>query len=177
MKKILFSCLLLGMFSLCSFGQNYVPYASPEVVNLPTEGSSSCIPKNAFGIDIGIGSVEGYRTNMMMFSAGIRYLHHFGSYFGMDFLKINYQFVDFDEHNMQFMSGIRLNSPTFYRCMSGYGSIRFGWGGLFDFDSGFCYEVEIGFNLTRSIFLGYSFNQQPGDYRHHSLRIGFNLGK
>ena len=107
-------------------------------------------------------------------------------------------------YNAQLMTGLRGNSPTFVGCMSGYGAFRAGYGVSFDFlsydrsddgntfiGSGFCYELEIGLNITRSFFIAYAYNRQNGktsevDWEDenvslragsHAFRIGFNFGK
>jgi hypothetical protein len=93
--------------------------------------------------------------------------------------------------------------------MSVYGALRAGYGVNLDFfiyyednyygdrysDSssseyfggGFCYELEVGLNLTRNFFIAYAYNYQNVrnfEYRErslklnsHALRIGFNFGK
>ena len=182
MKRIWFSSLLLLVCSIYTFGQNYEQYGgSIATENIPTTGKNSfCTQKNAFGIDLGYGAMN----DAFNIATGIRYLHYFTPYFGMDFLKFNYAYNMDEEHYMQFMSGVRGNTPAFFKCMSVYGVARFGYG-MIDFEpSGFCYELEIGLNLTRNIFIGYSFNHQMNpvylyspDVFCHTFRIGFNFGK
>ena len=62
--------------------------------------------------------------------------------------------------------------------MSGYGALRVGTGSWEFEDWNFCSELEIGLNLTRTVFIGYccNFHIDWGDLLHfHAVRIGFNF--
>lgn len=243
MKKILFSGILLAVSSIYASGQgnkehttivNVKEKTTIEEFTPPPPTPRSCAPKNAFGLDVGIGGIRdkeglGYEQGIPTFALGFRYLHHFFPYFGVDFFKFNNQvsykdgFDDFPDqsyfgYNFQLMTGVRGNSPAFFKCMSGYVAFRlgygvnyenistdgYGYGYYYDSDTyttsilgnGFCYELELGLNLTRNIFIGYAFNRQNGtrtvldsdfdilvdaEYpvavNYHSFRIGFNFGR
>jgi hypothetical protein len=158
---------------------------------------SDCVNKNAFGLDIGIGSDSKNFSSAL----GIRVMHHFSPYFGIDFFKINWITDVVTEGTLwrmkiQIMPGIRGNSPTFFKCMSVYGTFRIGYGmivvdpltGMFlgsrtDF-AGLCLETELGLNLTRTVFIGFAYNYHQFfgsllGYADHTFafRIGFNFGK
>jgi len=119
--------------------------------------------------------------------------------------------------HFQFLSGFRGNTPCFFKCMSGYLALRCGYGigttyhkgvNLYrngdyytgysnssdnfstnQLISGFCLELETGFNLTPTIFVGFVYNFQHTHrdrekYSDHwnvhnvlSFRAGFNFGK
>jgi hypothetical protein len=182
-----------------------------------------CAPKNAFGLDLGAGQV---RVSMLAdiymptFEIGMRYLHHFTPYIGMDFIKFNSKFSfkkeiqsnrlfepdksDYFSANTQWMLGLRGNTATFYKCMSGYWAVRVGFGVVYEsfvseeynhdiwtisksgentLGVGLCMEYETGFNITRELFIGYACNLQLGNYgtlyyssgMFHSFRIGINI--
>ena len=194
MKKIVFTSILFFLCSVCVFGQANKKRSTvwEQKQESKTTTSKTCIPKNAFGMDLGIGS-NGL-SSLPISTFGIRYLHHFLPYFGVDFFKVNtiIGFVDYYENfseyrnlycNVQLMIGVRGNTPVFFKCMSGYGAFRMGYGADMDFNfysRGLCLETEVGLNLARCFFLGYSYNWQrlegfPVNY--HALRIGFNFGK
>ncbi|MCL2290654.1 MAG: hypothetical protein FWC34_08145 [Bacteroidetes bacterium] len=170
--------------------------------------SRKCAPENGFGLDLGIGSTtitaNSHLYNFPSFALGFRYLHYFDPYFGADFLKINFScpFRAQREYllmNFQFMTGIRGKSPAFYKCMSAYGALRLGYGFRFlnTFDHGIAFETELGLNLTRTVFIAFSYNllslfvdhyylysdfynyRTPGNINFHTyaFRVGFNLGK
>ena len=139
-----------------------------------------CAPKNAFGLDIGTGVLFDVDDPSFGGAIGFRYLHHFSPYFGVDFIKINTQ-IDFiyEDVYVQLMTGVRGNTKVFNgKCLSGYGALRVGLGSWEFEDWNFCSEFEIGFNLTRTLFIGYScnFHINDGDLLHfHAVRLGFNF--
>ena len=163
----------------------------------------NCTKNTAFGLDIGLGgSFETYNNEKLPASwfapaLGIRVMHHFNPYFGVDFLKINWitdvltsESEDFWQMRLQFMSGIRGNSPVFFKCMSAYTAFRLGYGmnlnPLLNLFEGLCLETELGLNLTPSVFAGFSYNYHKYfvngvDHKlaGHTLsfRLGFNFGK
>ena len=74
--------------------------------------------------------------------------------------------------------------------MSGYVAVRLGYGVRFvkSVNHGIAFETEIGLNLTRSTFVGFSYNLLSlfvdSDYNNkninlntYAFRVGFNLGK
>ena len=203
MRKILFSGILLTICSIYALGQGNKEHTT--IVNVkekttieefapPPPPTKSCIPNNAFGLDLGIGAIhdeEGLGTadRIPTFDLGLRYLHNFLPYFGVDFFKFNNKFSyknGFSEYpdqsyfgyNFQLMMGVRGNSPTFAKCMHGYGAFRLGYGGNVEYisaedyyygsydtwlsGSGFCFEFEFGLNITRTFFVAYAFNHQGG---------------
>ena len=162
---------------------------------------TNCVNSTAFGLDIGIGGAE--VKEIFSTALGIRVLHHFNPYFGIDFLKINW-LTDYEVEGigagawamkLQIMPGVRVNSPAFFKCMSVYTAFRLGYGMLVGCDrttsamigkstnfEGLCLETELGFNLTRTTFVGFSYNYHKyfGSFlgRNHTLavRFGFNFG-
>jgi len=181
-----------------------------EVFNNKTQSSkkqkpTNCVNNTAFGLDIGIGGAE--VKEIFSTTLGIRVMHHFNPYFGVDFLKINWVTdVAVDgvlnpwAMKLQFMPGVRGNSPNFYKCMSVYAAFRLGYGMMVGCDKetkiqlkkevgkstnfeGLCLETELGANVSRSIFVGFSYNYHKffGSFRgrNHTfaLRFGFNFGK
>ena len=241
MKKILFSSILLAVYSVYALGQGSREQTTiVNVIEKTTVEKPQCVPGNAFGLDLGIGAKSLYQyedygyyqeigfKGIPTFDLGFRFVHHFLPYFGVDFFKFNNKFsykngfeinyVDIDMeyvgYNAQLMTGVRGNSPAFAGCLSAYGAFRAGYGVNLDFflgvpnydDSyygyysekdftflgyGFCFELEVGFNITRNLFVAYTYNRQNGttynvDYEdeeyslkvnNHAFRIGFNFGR
>jgi hypothetical protein len=170
------------------------------------QGVTNCAKKTAFGLDIGVGgsfyAISNEKLPTFFAQAlGIRVMHHFNPYFGVDFLKINW--ITDVWHSglenqwtmrLQMMSGIRGNSPAFFKCMSGYAAFRLGYGmdfrlltlsGVSHFE-GLCLETELGLNLTRTVFAGFAYNYHKyfdkgvdSKIAMHTLsfRLGFNFGK
>ena len=169
------------------------------------KSSQNCAKNIAFGLDIGLGGsfasitgINNYRSLPFFAPAlGIRVMHHFNPYFGVDFIKINwitdvltansyYSYTPW-QMRIQIMPGVRGNSPTFFKCMSVYTAFRLGYGmhvaGGFNFQ-GLCLETELGLNLTRTIFAGFTYNYHKyygpdlGLNMHTlSFRLGINIGK
>ena len=144
-----------------------------------TAKQTPCAPKNAFGLDIGAGILFDLGEPDFGGAVGFRYLHHFSPYFGMDFIKFNVLVDSYEDTYIQFMTGIRGNTKVFNgKCLSGYGALRIGTGSWEFIDWNFCSELEIGLNLTRTLFIGYScnFHIDDGDLLHfHAVRLGFNF--
>ena len=175
----------------------------PTAKNSQDKNTGDCTAKTAFGLDIGFGgsfdAIYGKKSSDTWSASalGMRVTHHFNPYFGIDFLKINWitEIGPSKSHNpwimrFQFMPGFRGNSPAFFKCMSVYTVFRLGYGLSFSqFKSSFeelCLETELGLNLTRNVFAGFSYNYSKyfkkgkafEDATHIlSFRIGFNFGK
>jgi hypothetical protein len=142
--------------------------------------------RDILGVDFGVGSIvdknmiyDNYgnrykiKSTCPVFAVGLRYLHHFNPYFGVDVMKINFN-CPFRAQtytslmNLQFMTGIRGNSPSFLKSMSVYGAVRMGYGlhfsGNDEFSHGIALETEVGLNLTRTFFIAFSYNLQSSYY-------------
>jgi len=134
--------------------------------------------KDALGVDFGIGSlmykekffygnaVIPLKFSAPVFAVGIRYMHHYNPYIGVDVLKFNFICPFRVERerglmNFQFMTGIRGNTPSFFKTMSGYGVARMGYGLHFieqEFLHGIAFETEVGLNLSSIFFIAFSYN-------------------
>jgi len=182
-----------------------------EIFNKPNETNTTpskrqsvtnCAKKTAFGLDIGTGgsfyTVPNEKSETLFASAlGIRVTHHFNPYFGVDFLKVNWitdVLENFWTMRLQFMPGVRGNSPAFFKCMSVYSAFRLGYGmdfrllgfsGASHFE-GLCLETELGLNITPIVFAGFAYNYHKyfvggvdSKLAMHTLsfRLGFNFGK
>jgi hypothetical protein len=166
---------------------------------------SNCTKKTAFGLDLGIGG--GQVSEIFSTALGVRVMHHFNPYFGIDFFKINWitdlvteSLWPIDEGfwtmKLQIMPGFRGNSPTFFKCISVYTAFRLGYGmevgagnygtlgrDINDF-KGLCLETELGINISPAFFVGFSYNYHKC-YGYNSIisphtfftRFGFNFGK
>ena len=180
-----------------------------------------CAPRNAFGLDLGVGQTlmdmfPTFSIYMPTFEIGMRYAHHFTPYIGMDFIKFNLKFnfkkeihyngylsepdkSNYFSANTQWLLGVRGNTATFYKCMSGYWAVRVGFGVIYEsfeyapvsavsnvenaLGVGLYIEYETGFNITRELFVGYVYSLQLGNYGtlylgsgiSHAFRIGINI--
>jgi len=175
----------------------------------PTANVTNCAKKTAFGLDIGLGGTietiynKKFPPSYFASALGIRIMHHFNPYFGVDFLKINWitdvlTSVPDDDWLMrlQIMPGVRGNSPVFFKCMSVYSAFRLGYGMTFvakqygvqlaSHFEGLCLETELGLNLTPTVFAGFAYNYHKyfvngidSKRALHTLsfRLGFNFGK
>ncbi|GHV35315.1 hypothetical protein FACS1894180_7260 [Bacteroidia bacterium] len=145
--------------------------------------------KNAFGLDIGIGAAFIDGESGVGTTLGIRYLHNFSQYFGVDFMSY-YPVFAIDGVLHQFMVGVRAYAPRFGKKMNKcfYGSFKIGGGFITDYDADFLdyggvsIAPEIGIHLSNTFFMGLSYNVYIApfdDIAFHSvaLRIGFNFGK
>jgi len=151
--------------------------------------------RDAFGLDLGVGGFKEYddgdpssaKLSYMSIDIGFRYLHKFSPYVGWDVLKVKTSFLmEMDEYGkdkewlMQIMTGVRGNSPVFYKKMSGYGAFRVGYAAGSYF-YGLTFELEFGINFTPTVFLGYVYNyvNEGGGCTEggSALRVGFNFGK
>jgi hypothetical protein len=172
------------------------------------QSATNCAKNTAFGLDMGFGGSfyanHNNRTKSTTSFAptlGIRVMHHFNPYFGIDFLKLNWItdvfYSEMDEGwtmRLQIMPGIRGNSPTFFKCMSVYSAFRLGYGMDFRFATlsgvshfeGLCLETELGLNLTPTFFAGFAYNchnyfvkgsDSKVAMHTFSFRLGFNFGK
>ena len=164
---------------------------------------TNCTKNLALGMDIGLGGsmagIVGLTSETLLSTAlGIRVMYHLNPYFGIDFLKVNwitdiltsgvynglYSYTPYTMR-LQFMPGVRGNSPTFFKCMSGYAAFRLGYGMDFMEENfqGLCLETEIGMNFTPTVFAGFAYNYHKYlgyDYyglavHTFSFRLGFNF--
>jgi hypothetical protein len=181
-------------------------YTAPAPVSQPVQTSSFSssssssdddYEKNDFALDLGIGSRDMEKVDWGTFAdLGFRFLHNYSPYLGWDIFNVKIQgnteyLSDIDEYLFQLMSGIRGHSPTFFKNMKGYGSLKFGLGYQPYLESaGFAYEFEIGLHLNKTVFLGFVYNSQylkgtvyDGSYSYDfdatcpyaGVRIGFSF--
>jgi hypothetical protein len=195
--------------------KNFRPVAEYYKEKTTTKPKTVSPKKQTFGVDFGIGSLNikdiyvfdqyllEFRESYPVFAVGLRYTNNFNPYIGADILKINlncpFRAVrDRDKMNLQFMTGIRGNTPIFLRTLSGFVVARMGYGlhlSEYELGHGIAFEAEVGLNITRSFFIGFSYNllsrfvdiyQYAGwhqqyigsttlNFNTYSLRIGFNL--
>jgi len=172
---------------------SYKPIADYNREKSSTKHKTGIHKTDALGVDIGIGALVFKKEEVRVydpysgsgatyeikrgypvFAVGIRYMHHFNPYFGADFMKINFNCPfravrNAGFMNLQFMTGIRGNTPHFFKTMSGYGAVRMGYGFHFNWDGGellkkeeimhgIAFETEVGLNLSSSVFIAFSYN-------------------
>jgi hypothetical protein len=179
------------------------PALSQQQPQQQRERATNCAKKLAFGLDVGLGGSfasanTGARSITLFAPAlGFRLMTHINPYFGIDCFKFNWitdvNTTAKDKNGnvpyairLQLMPGVRGNTPSFGKCMSGYAAFRLGWGmdvGDEHFE-GFCIETEVGMNFSRTVFAGFAYNyHRYFGYNYgfavHTLsfRVGFNFGK
>jgi len=114
-----------------TYSNGKIELFNKNVSSSKRQSTSNCVNNTAFGLDIGLGGSLG---ETFASSLGIRVMHHFNPYFGIDFLKINWitdVITDVGtpwKMRLQLMSGFRGNSPVFFKCMSVYSAFRLGYG-------------------------------------------------
>jgi hypothetical protein len=99
-------------------------------------------------------------------------------------MKVNTVF-DIERIKLQFMPGIRGNTPVFgKKCKFGYGALRLGYGMELreEFFGIFCLEAELGLNFHDACFIGVLYQLNKGNWHNYlghiiGLRLGFNFGK
>jgi hypothetical protein len=221
MKKLFYFFIgiifIFQSYAMAQTNSGYMQSTQP-VQEKNASKSQNCFSKRNFGLDFGVGATtlvsDGFtsyagavklKESYPAFAFGIRYLHMMNPYLGFDILKINFQcpFKAMTQDafmNVQFMTGIRLTTPTFYKCMSGYASARMGYGLHFInlYTHGLAFETEVGLNITKNAFIAFSYNlisnfvneyyrydwdsyqyQYINRINHNTfaLRIGFNFGQ
>jgi len=162
-----------------------------------------------------------------IYTLGLRYTYKPNPYFGIDFVKLNGKFGLLSSnkgsyYNIQLMTGIRANTPSFFKVMSVYSAFRLGYGFgnvtynysehytnihkayhyynnypnyeyvptrteiLEDYNgkrkkmfNGYCLEMELGLNITRYFFVGFSYSLHTLDWGNSPYIIpdDFYLGK
>ena len=177
MKKNFFLLAIMAVVSLF----NYQTFAQQTEQNKEQNTTKQFVnpqKTDALGWDFGIGALEnksilysGYgapislKYSTPVFAIGARYMHFFNPYIGADVLKVNFicpfrAEAEKDLMNFQFMTGIRGNTPTFLKSMSGYAAARMGYGFHFtdEFIHGIAFETEVGLNFNRIFFVAFSYN-------------------
>lgn len=166
MKKILFTSLLLIACTFVLSAQVGVQRGTAKKERagmVKVEKAKYCTHKGAFGWDMGFGSISNNfldKAFIPSFNTGVRYLRNYSPYWGVEFFKVNgkYSFkrdvtnlhvydrygqlqtVDYKSWHIQLMVGVRGNTPAFYKCMSGYASVRMGYGIFFENQFNFSYD-------------------------------------
>jgi len=214
MKKISLILVAVLCFGIITNANDIIPKNEDSEINSKVS-ESNCVNKIALGLDIGLGgslvSISGFRSATCFAPAlGIRVMSHFNPYFGIDFMKINWitdvvTSIVYRNSNsytpwqmrLQFMPGVRANSPVFFKCMSAYTAFRLGYGMELGIDNGgyhyignfqgLCLETELGLNFTPTVFAGFGYNYHKYFGYHYSkynvalhtlsFLIGINIGK
>lgn len=133
-----------------------------------------------FGIDFGVGGMKDMDGTGVDF--GLRYLRSYTQYIAWNAIDIKAIATtkDFEKTiTPQAMTGIKLTSPSILKDISAFGGAKGGYGYHIDSEKGgFCYEIEVGINVTPHLFIGYAYNNQKlgeGNIKYSAFRIGLNL--
>ena len=156
----------------------------------PSFHPGSNYKKHVFGLDLGLGARKLNEWGTFL-DLGIRYTLNFSPYIGWDVANLRLQeYVKspaLENSLIQVTTGLRAYTQAFSRDAKGYGSLKAGYGFQPSLHaSGFAYELELGFHLTRTFFMGLVYNGQnlQGEWEgldfnmncaYAGLRLGFNF--
>ncbi len=96
-------------------------------------------------------------------------------------LKYNFDYGDWNTHELKLMAGARGFSPTFGPNLKAFLAVDFGYGGWtgkhVDWNSAFAMDVSVGLYFTKNLYAGYGFGMlsNDGSHKDHVLRIGWNF--
>lgn len=130
------------------------------------------------GIELGLGS--GFGEDFTV-DFGLRWQYNLHENFAWDVITIK-AIADVKKHCFKesitptVLSGFRVISPNFIG-LTAYANARVGYAYNVDNeDGGFAYEVGVGVNVTKHVYIGYAFNDNKVDYYdmdYHAFRLGF----
>lgn len=191
MKKFV---VILGIFMGVGFAHSaFAQMAGSDLfTDHHQEKPVSSYKKGCFGLDLGVGTIKDVEGTGI--DLGFRWLYNFSPYIGWDIIgvkglastdDIGYSVV------VQGMTGIRGNSPCFVSNMSVFANFRMGYGYMIDMEEGgMCYELGLGVNLTRTVYIGFVYSFQGGEteisvgrktqqvdikMKYSAFRLGFNF--
>lgn len=131
--------------------------------------------RHNFGVEIGLGG-----TGDVTVDVGAKWQMNLHEYVAWDVVTAK-AMADV-EHNFsksltgELLTGVRGISPDFAG-LTAYATIKGGYAYNFDAtDGGFAYELGLGVNITRTIYVGYAYNGYKIDrakVNYHALRWGF----
>lgn len=137
-------------------------------------GDSYESKRNNFGLELGVGGTGEFSVDL-----GLRWQMNLHEFLSWDVLTVKGQVAPkyFSESILAKMTtGVHLNSPQVMG-ISAYLLSRFGYGYWFDGETGgFTYEIGAGLNVTRNIYVGYTFDNQKIDedkIKFNGFRLGF----
>lgn len=138
-------------------------------------GDSYETKRNNFGIELGVGG-----TGDVTVDLGFKWQANLHENIAWDVVTV--KAVADVENNFaesctgQVLTGLRLISPEFSG-MNIYANARAGYAHNFDAsEGGFAFEIGAGIQVTRSIYLGYAYNNfklGDGKVKYNAFRIGF----
>ena len=146
--------------------------------------------ENTYGIEMGVGARKMNEWGTFL-DITVRYTFNFSPHIGWDVVNLRIQELvkapALENSLIQIMTGLRVYTQAFSKDMKGYGSLKAGYGFQpYLGASGFTYELEAGFHLTRTFFMGLVYNGQnlQGELEgldfnlscaYVGLRFGFNF--
>ncbi len=96
-------------------------------------------------------------------------------------LKYNFDYGDWNQHELKLMAGVRGFSPTFGPDLKAFCAVDLGYGGCTseytDWHSAFALDVSVGLYVWKNVYLGYGFGMLSNDGKHkdHVLRVGLTF--
>lgn len=155
---------------------------------------SEDLKRNQFAIELGVGSASDINVDL-----GFCWRMNFSKYVAWDVLTfkaladVAYDDI-LDATILELLTGVRGTSPVFYKNMSAYLTAKAGYAVAcqdIDGDGEFAFELGVGVNLTRHLYVGYAFNNcgvneeeyysKKHSYNYatkadvHSIRIGYTF--
>lgn len=143
--------------------------------DLSFNGGSYEHRRHSFGIELGVGGAGDLCVDL-----GLRWQMNLHEYVAWDVITVRAMADvenDFgDSITPEILSGLRLISPELFG-MTAYANARFGYAHNFDLEDGsFTYELGVGINVTRHIYVGYAYNHFKIDdekVNYNAFRLGF----
>ncbi len=96
-------------------------------------------------------------------------------------VKYNFDYGDYNHHELKIMAGARGYSPEFGPGLKGVMAIDLGYGGMTgkhtDWLSCFAMDITVGIQINKNLYAGYGFGlmSNDGSHKDHVLRVGWNF--
>lgn len=96
-------------------------------------------------------------------------------------LKYNFDYGDYNHHELKIMAGARGFSPTFGPNLKAFMGLDLGYGGMTakhaNWTSCFALDLTVGLYVYKNLYVGYGFGllANDGSHKDHVLRVGWNF--
>lgn len=154
MKKNVYLSLVLLFYCL---------YSNSQMISNTNYSADNINKKNQFGVEIGGGGTGSFTIDL-----GVHYIHNYTPYFAWDVIAIKASAIPDNFSKSLFpsaLTGVRLTSPQSPFGLTGYLTGRIGYDYNFELDGGgLCFELGAGVNITKNIYIGYSYTHLKSSY-------------
>ena len=157
--------------------------ANAQLVTSTTVTKQKKAPSNSgMFLEVGVGKLGAdWEGDGVAMDLGLGYRYGFSQYLAWDILKVKAmaELSNFSESiTPQVMTGIRGTSPELFANMTAFASFSLGYGREIDIeDGGFCYEIQVGVNITPKYNVGFVYDSQKlSDWDANLSLAGLRLG-